>query len=99
MDTIIEGLVQYGPLGMWTASLLWMNYQQRKENLINEAKAADALSFHQQQIVSELKDQQHKIEKCIEKLDFGLAQMKERNNEDRIRREIQSTKQMDTRQY
>ena len=99
METIIEGLVQYGPLGMWTASLLWMNYQQRKENLINEAKAADALAFHQQQIVSELKDQQRKIEKCIEKLDEGLSEMREKYKEDRIRREIQSNKHMDTRQY
>ena len=27
--TIIEGLAQYGPLGLWTASLLFMNWQQR----------------------------------------------------------------------
>ena len=31
METIIEGLAQYGPLGLWTASLLWMNHQQRKD--------------------------------------------------------------------
>ena len=29
--TLIEGLAQYGPLGLWTASLLFMNWQQRKD--------------------------------------------------------------------
>ena len=39
METaFIEGLAQYGPLGLWTASLLWMNHQQRKD----QASAAQA---------------------------------------------------------
>ena len=40
MESIIEGLAQYGPLGLWTASLLWMNWQQRKENKEDEIRAA-----------------------------------------------------------
>ena len=37
MDTtIIEGLAQYGPLGLWTASLLFMNWQQRKDKLADD---------------------------------------------------------------
>ena len=31
VEAIFEGLAQYGPLGLWTASLLWMNWQQRKD--------------------------------------------------------------------
>jgi hypothetical protein len=42
MESIIEGLAQYGPLGLWTASLLWMNWQQRKENKEDELRSAEA---------------------------------------------------------
>ena len=46
METLIEGLAQYGPLGMWTASLLWMNYQQRKDQKEEEKIAAERLQYH-----------------------------------------------------
>ena len=42
MEAIIEGLAQYGPLGLWTASLLWMNWQQRKDAEADEQRAAEA---------------------------------------------------------
>ena len=86
METLIEGLAQYGPLGLWTASLLWMNFQQRKENKEDEDRAAKALQFHQQQIVENLRDQKHMLEKAIEKIDPGLAAMREKYAEDRILR-------------
>ena len=86
METLIEGLAQYGPLGLWTASLLWMNFQQRKENKEDEDRAAKALQFHQQQIVENLRDQKHMLEKAIEKIDTGLAAMREKYAEDRILR-------------
>ena len=54
MESIIEGLAQYGPLGLWTASLLWMNWQQRKENKEDEIRAAEALKFHQENIAGKL---------------------------------------------
>ena len=41
--TIIEGLAQYGPLGLWTASLLWMNYMQRKDQKEDEKRNQEAL--------------------------------------------------------
>ena len=31
MEIIMESFAQYGPLGLWTASLLWANYQTRKD--------------------------------------------------------------------
>ena len=86
MEVLIEGLAQYGPLGLWTASLLWMNFQQRKENKEDEDRAAKALQFHQQQIVENLRDQKHMLEKAIEKIDSGLTSMREKYAEDRILR-------------
>tara|TARA_Y100000593_G_scaffold71742_1_gene131757 strand:- start:482 stop:757 length:276 start_codon:yes stop_codon:yes gene_type:complete len=86
MEAIIEGLAQYGPLGLWTASLLWMNWQQRKENKEDEQRAAEAHRYHQEQIVEKLTEQKHMLEKAIEKIDSGLASMREKYAEDRILR-------------
>ena len=86
METLIEGLAQYGPLGLWTASLLWMNYQQRKEQKEEERLAAERLQYHQEQIVTRLTEQEHMLEKTIEKIEGGLAMVKEKYAEDRILR-------------
>lgn len=86
MEILIEGLAQYGPLGMWTASLLWMNWQQRKENKEDEERAAAALQYHQEQIGESLREQRHLLEKALEKLDAGLMTMKEKYAEERIMR-------------
>ena len=67
MESILDALAQYGPLGLWTASLLWMNYQQRKENKEDEIRAAEAMKFHQEQIVANLREQKHLLEKTIKK--------------------------------
>jgi Flp pilus assembly protein TadB len=86
METMIEGLAQYGPLGLWTASLLWMNWQQRKEEKEAERLAAEQLRYHQENIVEALRDQKHMLEKAIEKIDAGLTDMREKYAEDRILR-------------
>ena len=86
MEPILEALAQYGPLGLWTASLLWMNYQQRKENKEDEIRAAEALKFHQEQIVENLREQKHMLEKAMEKIDGGLTAMREKYAEDRLLR-------------
>ena len=86
MESILEALAQYGPLGLWTASLLWMNWQQRKENKEDELRAAEAQRFHQEQIIENLRDQKHMLEKAMEKIDGGLASMREKYAEDRIMR-------------
>jgi len=86
MESIIEGLAQYGPLGLWTASLLWMNHQQRKDQA-NAAKAArEEMAHCQLNIVNALADQARMLEKALDKLDSGLGAMKEKYAEDRMLR-------------
>tara|TARA_R110000824_G_scaffold39703_3_gene119767 strand:- start:925 stop:1197 length:273 start_codon:yes stop_codon:yes gene_type:complete len=86
MESIIEGLAQYGPLGLWTASLLWMNHQQRKDQA-NAAKAArEEMAHCQLNIVSALADQARMLEKALDKLDSGLDAMKEKYAEVRMLR-------------
>ncbi len=86
METIIEVLAQYGPLGLWTASLLWMNWQQRKDQKEEEKIAAERLQYHQESIVKTLRDQQHMLEKAIEKIEGGLTMVREKYAEDRLLR-------------
>ena len=49
MEILIESLAQYGPLGLWTASLLYANYQIRKdakeEERILQDKVIDKLQL------------------------------------------------------
>ena len=84
MEAIIEGLAQYGPLGLWTASLLWMNWQQRKDQKEEERVAQERLQFHQESIVEALREQKHMLDKAIEKIDGGLATMREKYAEERL---------------
>jgi hypothetical protein len=86
MEAIIEGLAQYGPLGLWTASLLWMNWQQRKDQKEEEQRAADTLRYHQENITTRLENQEKMLEKALIKLDDGLTAMREKYAEDRIMR-------------
>lgn len=86
METIIEGLAQYGPLGLWTASLLWMNHQQRKDQA-NAAKAArEQMENCQANIVDALAEHSRMLDKALDKLDSGLDAMKEKYAEDRMLR-------------
>ena len=86
MEAIIEGLAQYGPLGLWTASLLWMNWQQRKENKEDEVRAAEALKYHQENITTRLENQEKMLEKALIKIEGGLQTMREKYAEERIMR-------------
>ena len=87
METsILEGLAQYGPLGLWTASLLWMNWQLRKDMKEDEIRSAESLRYHQEHIVERLRDQEHLLEKALEKIDAGLTAMREKYAEDRLLR-------------
>ncbi len=86
MEPLIEGLAQYGPLGLWTASLLWMNWQQRKDQKEEERMAAERLQYHQEHIVEAMRNQKHMLEKALEKIDGGLNAMKEKYAEDRLLR-------------
>ena len=86
MEDIMTALAQYGPLGLWTASLLWMNWQGNKDRKQAEKEATEALRYHREQIVMRLIEQEHMLEKAIEKIDSGLQQMKEKYAEDRMLR-------------
>ena len=45
---IIKGLAQYGVLGLWTASLLFMNWQQRKDKKEEEKEDKLAAMYKSQ---------------------------------------------------
>ena len=79
-------MAQYGPLGMWTASLLWMNWQQRKDQKEEERMASERLQYHQETLFEAMREQKHMLEKALEKLDDGLDAMKEKYAEDRMLR-------------
>ena len=78
MEAIIEGLAQYGPLGLWTASLLWMNWQIRKD-------AKEEERILQDKVIAKLAEHSVMLEKAIDKIDSGLTTMREKYAEDRIK--------------
>ena len=79
MENILEALAQYGPLGLWTASLLWMNWQMRKDQKQSEKEAKEVLQFHQENIAKALLEQRMMLQQ-------GLDAMKEKYAEDRMLR-------------
>ena len=79
MEPILDSLAQYGPLGLWTASLLWMNWQIRKEQKQSEKEAKEALQYHQEHIAKALVEQKMMLQQ-------GLEAMKEKYAEDRMLR-------------
>jgi len=91
MESLIESLAQYGPLGLWTASLLWNNWQMQKERLKRNAEYSKALSYHQEFIVMKLVEQEHMLEKALEKLDDGLDKIRQKEIEQRISKKIKDT--------
>ena len=82
--TIIDGLAQYGPLGLWTASLLFMNWQQRKDQKEEEKRSQEALQFHQEKIATALLNQSHMIQTTMDKIEGGLAMVREKYAEERM---------------
>ena len=70
MEILLESLAQNGPLGLWTASLLYANYQTRKE-------AKEEERILQDKIIDKLDKQNAMLEKTLDKLDLGLDKMKE----------------------
>ena len=82
--TIIEALAQYGPLGLWTASLLFMNWQQRKDQKEDERAAQERLQYHQEQIVEAMREQRHMLQNTMDKIEGGLAMVREKYAEERM---------------
>ncbi len=83
---IIKGLAQYGVLGLWTASLLFLNWQQRKDKKEEEKAAKEVFQYHQEQIVSKLANQEKMLVQALEKIDRGLGDMRAKYAEDRLLR-------------
>ena len=77
-STLFEMMAQYGPLGLWTVSLLWMNNQQRKEQKEAERIAQERLQYHQENIVEAMREQKHMLQKAIEKIEGGLDMVREK---------------------
>ena len=71
MENVLEALAQYGPLGLWTASLLLMNWQMRKDQKQSEKESKEALQFHQENIAKALLEQKMMLQQ-------GLDAMKEK---------------------
>ena len=86
MDSILQALAQYGPLGLWTASLLWMNWQMRKDMKEDEKRADAAMRYHQDKIAENLETQENLLERALDKIDSGLTAMREKYAEDRMLR-------------
>ena len=87
METaFIEGLAQYGPLGLWTASLLWMNHQQRKDQASAAQAAREEMAHCQLNIVNALADQAKALDNAIVMIDGGLNDMRQKYAEDRMLR-------------
>ena len=79
MENVLEALAQYGPLGLWTGSLLLMNWQMRKDQKQSEKESKEALQFHQENIAKALLEQKMMLQQ-------GLDAMKEKYAEDRMLR-------------
>jgi len=90
---ILSTLTQYGVLGLWTASLLYTCWQQKKEASQSEQiwlKRHKESEIHNSQehkaIAKDLTEQNIMLNKAIEKIDAGLRDMRDKAAEDRIRR-------------
>jgi len=86
----LNGLVEYGILGMWTLSLLISNhtmkgnfqtrYDELNKNVVDVVKKNKELA----------EENQEKLEKALEKIDEGLQTMKQKYMEERLRAELQA---------
>ena len=84
----LNGLVEYGILGMWTLSLLLSNHTMRK----NFQGRYDDLNKNVVEVVKKNKElaeeNQEKLEKALDKIDEGLQTMKQKYMEDKLRAEL-----------
>jgi cell division protein FtsB len=84
----LNGLVEYGILGMWTLSLLISNHTMKG----NFQSRYDELNKNVVEVVKKNKElaeeNQEKLEKALDKLDEGLQTMKQKYMEDKLRAEL-----------
>ena len=86
----LNGLVEYGILGMWTLSLLISNHTMKG----NFQASYDDLNKNVVDVVKKNKElaeeNQEKLEKALDKIDEGLQTMKQKYMEERLRAELQA---------
>jgi len=84
----LNGLVEYGILGMWTLSLLISNHTMKG----NFQSRYDDLNKNVVEVVKKNKElaeeNQEKLEKALDKIDEGLNTMKQKYMEDKLRAEL-----------
>lgn len=84
----LNGLVEYGILGMWTLSLLISNHSMKG----NFQSRYDDLNKNVVEVVKKNKElaeeNQEKLEKALDKIDEGLDTMKQKYLEDKLRAEL-----------
>ena len=84
----LNGLVEYGILGMWTLSLLISNHTMKG----NFQSRYDELNKNVVEVVKKNKElaeeNQEKLEKALDKIDEGLQTMKQKYMEDKLRAEL-----------
>ena len=84
----LNGLVEYGILGMWTVSLLISNHTMKG----NFQSRYDDLNKNVVEVVKKNKElaeeNQEKLEKALDKIDEGLQTMKQKYMEDKLRAEL-----------
>ena len=80
----LNGLVEYGILGMWTLSLLISNHTMKG----NFQSRYDDLNKNVVEVVNKNKElaeeNQEKLEKALDKIDEGLQTMKQKYMEERL---------------
>tara|TARA_R100001079_G_scaffold82374_1_gene45727 strand:- start:156 stop:437 length:282 start_codon:yes stop_codon:yes gene_type:complete len=84
----LNGLVEYGILGMWTLSLLISNHTMKG----NFQSRYDELNKNVVEVVKKNKElaeeNQEKLEKALDKIDEGLQTMKQKYKEEKLRAEL-----------
>ena len=95
MDPIIESLLQFGVLGIWTAWLLWTNHNMTKKFEKQRAEGHKVREQVQKDIIERLTEMEHKLsalnginkklDTALNNINEGLSAMREKYAEDRAR--------------
>ena len=95
MDPIIESLLQFGVLGIWTAWLLWTNHNMTKKFEEQRKAGYEVREQIQKDIIERLTEMEHKLstlsginkklDTALSNINEGLSAMREKYAEDRAR--------------
>ena len=61
-----------------------MNWQLRKDQKEEERIAQERVQYHQEHIVEAMREQRHMLQNCIDKIEGGLAMVREKYAEERM---------------